>query len=199
MTTPGACALALALAALAGCAGRTSRQPPLEVFPDMDRQPKYKAQAAGRFFADGRADRGPVPGTVAQGQLKEDAGFHAGIRDGMYLGLNPLPIDTALLARGQERYNIYCAPCHDRTGSGQGLVGKKSMWLANNLLDDRVRKLADGDLFDAITHGRRTMPAYRFQMAERDRWAVVAYVRALQRAAAGTVEDVPADLRSELR
>lgn len=169
---------------LAGCAGQTSRKPQFEVFPDMKRQAKAKAQEASAFFADGRASRMPVPGTVAQGQL---------------LRPSRPPLDGELLARGQERFNIYCAPCHDRTGSGRGIVGQRSLWLANSLHDDRIRDMGDDEIFEVITHGRRTMPGYRFQVSEEDRWAIVAYVRALQRSTSGTIEDVPEDLRRELR
>ena len=194
-----AIAIVLLAVALGGCANRTSRKPPIEVFPDMDRQPKYKAQSASAFFSDGRADRRPAPGTVARGALKDDDRFHLGEENGKYTGRNPLEIDAALLARGQERYNVYCAPCHDRTGSGRGIVGQKSLWLANNLHDDRIKQMADGELYHVVSYGRRSMPGYRFQIDEHDRWAIVAYVRALQRATSGTLEDVPADLRRELR
>ncbi|MCW5980354.1 MAG: cytochrome c [Bryobacteraceae bacterium] len=184
---------------LIGCAGQTSRKPPIEIFADMDRQPKYKTQAAGAFFADGRASRRPVAGTVAQGQLKEDAIFYAGAEGGMYAGRNPLPVTRDLLVQGQERFNISCAPCHDRAGSGRGIVGARSMWLATSLHDQRIKDMVDGELFDVITHGRRSMPGYRFQTSEQERWAIVAYVRALQRATSGTLADVPEELRQELR
>jgi mono/diheme cytochrome c family protein len=168
---------------LAGC-GSSSRRPPLEVFSDMRHQDKYRPQGQSAFFADGRASRGPVPGTVARGFLEKEG---------------PAPLTKALLLCGQERFNIYCAPCHDRTGSGQGIVAQRGGWIATNLVDDRVRQLPDAELFDIISHGKRSMPPYRFQIVERDRWAVVAYVRALQRAASGTIADVPVELRSELR
>ncbi len=190
-------ALVLLAAALAGCSS-TSRKPPVEVFPDMDRQLKLKAQAETSFFADRRASRPPVPGTVARGRLKEDTPFHTGLEDGAYVA-NPLPLSRELLERGRERYDIYCAPCHDRTGSGRGIVAQRSAWPAVNLNEPRYRQMPDGQIFETITHGRRTMPAYRFQIGERDRWAIVAYVRALQRASAGTLADVPPELRSELR
>jgi mono/diheme cytochrome c family protein len=167
---------------LAGC-GSSSRRPPVEVFPDMKRQAKFKPQQENPFFGDGRASRPAVPGTVARNIAAE-----------------PRPAVTmALVARGQERFNIYCAACHDRTGSGQGIVSTRGGWLATNLTEQRIRELSDEALFDVVTNGKRTMPAYRFQVSERDRWAVIAYVRALQRAAAGTIEDVPPELRSELR
>jgi cytochrome c5 len=175
---------------LAGC-GPTSRRPPIEVFPDMDRQPKVKAQTA--------AARRPVPGTIAQGQMKEDDTHSTGISDGMYTGRNPLPLNRATLTRGQERYNIYCAPCHDQTGQGHGIVSIRSSWLPSNLHDPRQKNMTDGELFAVITNGRRSMPAYRFQVPVDDRWAIVAYVRALQRSTSATVADVPAELKGDLR
>lgn len=184
---------------VAGCAGLSTEKPPIEVFPDMKRQPKYKPQESSSFFSDGRTDQRPVPGTVAVGRLNEDEGFHTGAAGGQYLGRNPLPITAETLTRGQERYDIYCAPCHDRTGSGRGLVGQKSMWLANSLHDPRIKSMVDGEIYQVIALGRRSMPGYRFQIEANDRWAIVAYVRALQRATSGTLGDVPADLRSELR
>lgn len=184
---------------LAACAGRTSRKPQVEVFPDMKRQVKVKPQEASAFFADGRGSRPPVPGTIAQGQLDDDSPFATGAENGMYVARNPLPLDQKVLMRGQERFNIYCAPCHDRTGSGRGIVGQRSSWLANNLHDERIKAMVDGEIFQVITYGRRTMPGYRFQISEQDRWAIVAYVRALQRATSGTLADVPEELRRELR
>lgn len=189
---------------LAGCAGMPSKNSPLEFFWDMNRQPKYKAQAASEFFPDGRASRRPVPGTVAQGQLNDDDAFYTGIVNNMYVGRNPLPIDHATLTQGRRKFETYCAPCHSRTGSEVGIVGKRVLatgqaWLPTMLQDDRVKKMTDGEIFTIITNGRRSMHGYRFQIAERDRWAIIAYVRALHRSTQGTIEDVPADLRTELR
>jgi mono/diheme cytochrome c family protein len=178
--------IALAALALAGC--NTRRMPPIQVFPDMKQQPKYLPQAESRFFADGREFRRPVAGTVARGTLNQDAA-----------AVNPLPVTRATLERGQERFNVYCAPCHDRLGSGQGIVALRSSWLAVNLSEPRVVQMPDAQLYDTITHGKRTMPGYRFQVNELDRWAIVTYVRALQRASSGTLADVPPELRSELR
>ncbi|MFN3325185.1 MAG: c-type cytochrome [Bryobacteraceae bacterium] len=189
----------LASVVMSGCAGNTTRSAPVEIFPDMDRQAKYKPQMAGPFFEDGRASRRPVPGTVAIGYLKEDESFHSGVNGNMYVGRNPLPIDAELLARGRQRYDIYCSPCHSRVGSEVGIVGKRSMWLPTNLQEDRIREMPDGEIFSVISEGRRQMPAYRFQIEARDRWAIVAYMRALHRANNATMNDVPADLRSELR
>ena len=190
---------ALIALALAGCARMPTEDPPIQVFPDMKRQPKYMPQAAAGFFPDGRAARRPVPGAVARGDLRDDEGFYTGAVDGLYVGRNPLPLNAETLERGQERYNIYCGVCHDRAGEGKGLIGQKSMWLPTSLQDDRVKHMVDGEIFQVISHGRRSMPGYRFQIPERDRWAIVAYVRALQRATSATIDDVPADLRNELR
>ena len=165
---------ALALAAvLTGC-GSTSRQPPIQIFSDMRQQPKFKNQELPAQL---------VPGTVAQGQLTA----------------HELTFTRETLRRGQERFNIYCAPCHDRTGSGHGIVALRSSWLPGNLHDPRIKSMSDEELFGVVTNGRRTMPAYRFQVPADDRWAIVAYVRALQRATSATIDDVPADLRGDLR
>jgi hypothetical protein len=182
---------------LTGCMGMTSRQPPLEVWPDMDRQPKYRAQQESRFFGDKRASRMPVPGTVARGFLHEDEAFHTGVVNNQYIGRNPVPIDAELLRLGQMRFNTYCSPCHDRTGSGRGLVPQRATWIPTSLLEERVLKMNDGEIFNVVSYGRRTMPPYRFQIVDRDRWAIVAYVRALQRTV-GRFEDVPEHVRPQL-
>ena len=192
-------ALIGAAALLTGCAGNMTRNTQFQVFPDMDKQAKHRPQSRSSVFADGRASRVPVAGTVARGNLKEDDALYTGVVNNQYIGKNPLPVDAALLKRGQARFNIYCSPCHDRTATGRGLVGQNALWLATNLHEDRVRQMNDGEIFTIVTQGRRSMPSYRFQIPERDRWAIIAYVRALQRANLGTVEDVPENLRSELR
>ncbi len=194
----GSLALVCAVLLGLGACSTKSRTPPIQIFPDMKDQPKYLPQAENSFFRDGRELRRPVPGTIARGELKDDDALYTGAAPGGFAS-NPLPIDMDTLRRGQERFNIDCAPCHDKTGSGRGIVATRASWLASNLTEDRIRQMPDGQLFDTITNGKRTMPAYRFQVEERDRWAIVAYLRALQRAANGTVEDVPAELRSDLR
>jgi mono/diheme cytochrome c family protein len=188
---------AAAVLLTAGCSS-TSPNPPFQAFSDMRLQPKYMPQGQGAFFSDGRADRAPVPGTVARGELKADDAFYTGIRNGDYV-VNPLPITREVLERGRQRFDIYCSPCHDRTGQGKGIVAQRATWIVQNLTDARIRNMPDGQIFDTITHGKRTMPAYRYQIPERDRWAIIAYVRALQRASIGTVADVPQQLRGELR
>jgi hypothetical protein len=191
--------VAIAMVVLAGCGTRYSSKPPVEFWSDMARQPKVKPQKPNDFFADNVGSRRPVPGTIPVGYLKDDTAFYTGQENGFYVN-NPLPITKELLIRGQEKYDIYCAPCHDRTGSGRGIVSVRSQgWIANSLLDERIIEHADGELFDVISNGARSMPGYRWQIQERDRWAIVAYMRVLQRAAIGTIDDVPADLRSDLR
>lgn len=197
-------ALALGLAVLSSCQNFPTRITPVEVFDDMARQLKYKPQTLyrgsdGLFADDMRSNRMPVPGTVAVGLLKDDDAMLRGAVNGQYLGKIPRKIDAALLATGQSKFDTYCSPCHDRTGSGQGIVPKRSLWLPTNLHEDRVVAMADGELYDVISNGRRTMHGYRFQIVEAERWAIVAYVRALQRSDRGTVEEVPAELRSDLR
>lgn len=182
-----------AMALLAGCATGPQRVPSFRVFTDMENQQKFKPQSLNL----------PRPeGVVARGYLREadvlDTGFTPA---GLYSGKNPRTIDAALLKTGQTRFNVYCTPCHDRTGSGKGIVALRTpSWQPSNLLEDRVKNLADGDIFDTITNGRRSMPAYKYQIqSEQDRWAIVAYVRALQRATTGTIDDVPQNLRAGLK
>jgi mono/diheme cytochrome c family protein len=199
MRSLAAIALGLSAILLTGCAGQTSRNSPIVIFPDMDKQGKYKPQSESPIFADGRASRRPVEGTVAVGMLKEDDVLYTGVVNNQWVGKNPLAIDMELLKTGQRRFNTYCTPCHDRTGHGRGLVGVRAIWIPTNLHEDRVKQFNDGEIFNVISNGRRSMPPYKYQVTAADRWAIVAYVRALQRAGAGTVEDVPQELRTELR
>jgi mono/diheme cytochrome c family protein len=193
-------ALAFAALLLAGCSGVVSRDPQIWVWEDMKRQEKYKPQMNSAFFADGRASRRPVLGTIPQENFIADTASASGqSAGGKFLARNPEPLTRDLLLRGQRQFNIYCAPCHDRTGSGKGVVPAKATWIPVNLHDPRVLAMADGELFSVMTRGRRTMPSYRFQLSEKDRWAVAAYVRALQRAWTGRLADVPAELQSKLR
>jgi len=197
-------ALLLSLIFLNACQNFPSRTTQMEIFDDMVRQQKYKAQTLyrgtdGLFSDDMRSNRMPVPGTVAVGFLKEDDAAMRGSVSGQYIGKNPRKIDAALLQSGQTTFNTYCSPCHDRTGSGQGIVPKRTLWLPTNLHEDRVVAMADGESYDVISNGRRTMHGYRFQILENDRWAIVAYVRALQRSDRGTLAEVPAELQADLR
>lgn len=191
----------LALAALSSaCSNFTSRQPPIWVWPDMKKQDKYKPEMQAAFFKDGRTSRRPVEGSVSQELYRPDTAYATGItEDGAYVARNPEALTHDLLERGQQRFNIYCAPCHDRTGSGRGVVPTKAIWVPGNMHDDRIVAFVDGEIFHVISNGRRSMPGYRFQIPEKDRWAIVAYVRALQRSWKGTISDVPADLQDKVR
>ena len=191
----------LALSMLsAACSNFPSRGTPIWVFPDMKQQDKVKYETTSPFFADGRGSRLPVAHTVAQETYHPDMAYSTGIAaDGDYVAKNPLPIDQDLLLRGQAKFNVYCSPCHDKTGSGRGVVAARSAWIPGNLHDDRIVNYVDGEIYHVITAGRRSMPSYRFQISESDRWAIVAYVRVLQRSWRGTLDEVPAETQRRLR
>ena len=191
--------LALATAAVvAGCRGETSADPPLHGFGDMDWQPKYQANQASPLFEDGRAMRPLVEGTVAQGELREDDGMYRGKSGDAYLATVPVPVDEALLLRGQDRFNIYCTPCHDKSGSGHGMVVKRGYPIPLDLASERVRGLPDGQIFEVISNGVRNMPSYRKQIPVADRWAIVTWVRVLGRSQHATIDDVPGEQRDRI-
>jgi mono/diheme cytochrome c family protein len=185
---------------LGACSNFPSRQPPIWVWFEMKKQDKYKAQMQAPFFADGRTSRRPVEGTQSLEQYRADLPYSTGVAaDNTYVARNPEPLTKETLLRGQAKFNIYCAPCHDRTGAGRGVVPSKATWVPGNIHDERIVGLVDGELYHVISNGRRSMPGYRFQIPEKDRWAIVAYVRALQRSWRGTINDVPADLQAKVR
>lgn len=180
---------------LAGCRGTISEKPPIHINPNMDFQNRFDPQEANPFFADGRAMRSPVPGTVARGMLKEDTSFYLGRTEGgAYVQTLPIAVTTEVIRRGQQRYNIYCAVCHGRSGDGQGVImtGGYGYTPAPTYHDDRLRGESDGYMYDVITNGVRNMPGYAQQIPVADRWAIVAYMRALQRSQHATEADIPA-------
>ena len=181
---------------LSGC--YSSRQTPFEIIPDMDHQTKWKAQMENPFFADRRASRKPVEGTVAQGKLFADDAYHLGVVDGVYIGRNPETVNKELVLLGQRKFNTYCSPCHGQTGDGKGIVAQRSLWQVGNLQEPRVREYPDGEIFSVGSEGRRQMNGYRNQISDHDRWAIVSYVRALQRASGSPLTDVPTELQSSL-
>jgi hypothetical protein len=185
----------------AGCyRGRPSEDPPIHVNPNMDSQEKYKPQSESEFFKDEMTMRPPVPGTVARGDLRADVAYYHGRNDdGSLVDRMPVEINLDLMKRGRERYNIYCAPCHDQTGAGQGIVVKKGFLPPPSIHLDRLRQSPDGHLYDVITNGIRNMPAYNTQIPVSDRWAIVSYVRALQRSQNATAGDVPEEIREDLK
>lgn len=185
--------------ALAGCRGGKSEEPPVHLFGDMDWQPKYQWGEASPLFPDGRAMRPVVDGTVAQGYLAEDDAFNRGKDEkGEFVARAPVTVDEQLMRHGQERFNIYCAPCHDQSGGGRGMVVQRGYPPPVDLSSDRVRAMPDGQVFDTITNGVRNMPSYRKQIPVADRWAIVTWVKVLGLSQHATINDVPADKRGAI-
>ncbi|MFH1279608.1 MAG: cytochrome c, partial [Candidatus Eisenbacteria bacterium] len=181
-------------------------RPRIQIIPDMDQQPKFKAQQANPLFADGRAMRPEVPGTVARGDLRDDDAFHRGKENGGWVRKIPVPVTDRLMNRGRERYDIFCAPCHGLGGDGDGIVSARAdalqegTWIPPvSYHSDQIRERPAGHIFNTITNGIRSMPAYGPQIPADDRWAIVAYVRALQRSRNASIDDVPPDMRGRLR
>jgi mono/diheme cytochrome c family protein len=181
----------LAVAAV-GCRSETSAQPPIMLERNMFQQQRYNPQARSKFFTDGRTMRKPVEHTqsrdyetnpeIVDGELADGSGYVLALPDPVLAQLGGL---AGTIKRGQERYNIYCRPCHDATGSGHGTVIKRGMAQPPTFHDDRVRHMPDGQLFATISRGVRNMPAYNYSIPVHDRWAIVSYVRALELSQAG--------------
>jgi mono/diheme cytochrome c family protein len=158
---------------------------------DMHDQPKYRGLRSSAFFADGSSARPLVEGTVARGTLQEDEAFFTGKIDKVPVKELPFAVDEQVLNRGQERFNIYCSPCHDRTGSGNGMVVQRGYRQPPSFHLDRLRQADAGYFFDVMTNGFGVMPDYKAQIAPRDRWAIVGYIRALQLSQHAPASDVP--------
>lgn len=203
--------LVLAMVALTGCRGGTSEEPPVLPPPkfmdhyllpvtNMNLQPRYNPQGQNDFWPDEANGRQPPANTVARGALKADSAFYRGVgADGEPVAEYPLQLTEALLDRGQKRYDIYCSACHDRTGAGKGLVPTRGWIPPPSLYDPRILQFTPGQFFQVISQGVRTMPSYAKQIPEADRWAIVAYIQALQTAATASLDDVPAEQRSNLK
>ena len=214
----------IAIVAVFGFRGQKSTGAPLEVFPDMVRQMKVRAQAPLDFFADGRGPRLPVAGTVPVGyemprpqtiatpatpvevpQPRSRVGFSVGtdyydtgkMGDRWGTGI-PVPVTAELLQRGQQRFNITCVMCHGATAAGNGITKQYGLATVVTLQDERIRKMADGEIFNTITNGKNTMMAYGPNIMVADRWAIIAYLRALQRSQNAATVDVPPEHRAEL-
>jgi mono/diheme cytochrome c family protein len=195
-------------------ASKTS-QPRVQMVPDMDQQPRYGAQDAHPLFEDGRAMRPPVAGTVARGELREDDRYYRGKVGDDWVKEFPVELTMDLLERGRERYGIFCAACHGLGIGGleegadvrkHGIVDERALeleqpkWITpTSFHSQQVRERSVGHLYNTITNGIRSMPAYASQIPPEDRWAIVAYLRALQRSQNAKIEDVPADFRESLR
>ncbi len=183
-----------------------SKEPHRHIFSDMDFQPKFKADTASDLFADGRANRGEIPGTVARGQLNADDLMYRGIENGDWTTRFPpqLDIDEQFARRGQERYEIYCSPCHGFDGRGEGVVPTRikaqgGNWAARNLTEPKTTLMPNGQIFNTISNGYNTMMGYANQIPHADRWAIVLYVRALQRGATGSFDDLPESARADMQ
>lgn len=195
-------ALAVALVVIiAGSRGSISRKPPIQIFFDMKKQMKLQPQHGDEFFADGRGSRVAVPGTIARGTPYQDWPIFTGRVTGLtnFVETIPVPVTEQLLARGKQRYEINCLPCHGPAADGNGVTKKLGMPTVANLHDKRIVELTDGEIFNTITYGKGLMGAYGPNIVPQDRWAVIAYVRALQRAQLGTMDDVPAPFQATLK
>lgn len=207
--------LCLAVVSIAGFRGSMSRRPPIELFSDMDRQPKLRPQSANEFFPDRLSSRPHPAQTVARSAPVavgtelvypfEDHPLNTGMVAGTppgatnFVELSPVPLTAELLARGQHLFNIYCQPCHGAAGDGKGVTTKYGMTVIGNLHDPRIVRQPDGEIFHVITQGRNLMQGYAASIEPRDRWAVIAYVRALQLSHLASAEEVPADQQAALR
>jgi mono/diheme cytochrome c family protein len=200
--------------AIAGKRGSISRNPPIEIFSDMDRQPKLRPQTFAGFFPDHMSSRLPVAGTIARSKPYqvsggrevypfEDSPVNTGKIPGTtnFVETIPLPVTARLMERGQQRFTIYCSPCHGAQGDGKGITSKLGMTVIADLHDGATRKVVqqpDGQIFNTITYGKTLMGAYGGIIPVEDRWAIIAYVRALQRSRLASIQDVPADERSKI-
>jgi hypothetical protein len=214
----------IALVAVFGFRGQKSTGAPLEIFPDMVRQQKVRAQAPLNFFADGRGPRVPVVGTVPIGyempkpqtiatspgavptpDVHSRIGFSVGtdyydtgkMGDRWGTGI-PIEVTRELMERGQQRFNITCAMCHGAAAAGNGITKQHGLATVVSLQDERIRKMADGEIFNTITNGKNTMMAYGPNIMVADRWAIIAYLRALQRSQNATIVDIPPERQAEL-
>lgn len=214
----------LLLVSMTGLRGWKSKRPPLELFPDMVRQAKYKAQTESSFYADNRSARAHAMGTVPmgyaapEGKLEENKNSSVDLtgpykniqfsgsptyletgRMGIQWGTGiPFEVTPAIMKRGQERYTINCAVCHGATGQGNGITSKYGLNSIANLHQQRIRDMADGEIFNTITWGKNTMMSYGDNIQVSDRWAIICYLRALQRSQNATLNDVPAEERVKL-
>jgi len=212
--------ITVAIVSLAGFRGEKSPLPPVQIFPDMKVQPRYDPQHTSTFFADGSAGRKPVSGTIPLGYTLPGSFLQAGAKNATikptgftdqpdyyntgkigdsYGDGFPIEVTEALVVRGQERFNINCAVCHGKVGLGNGVIKSFGLATVVSLQDDRIKAMPDGQIFSTLTNGKNTMGAYGPQIAVDDRWAIVAYVRALQKSQGMKLTDLPAEKQKELQ
>ncbi len=166
---------------------------------DMHDQPKYTPLRPSDFFLDGRSARPLIEGTVARGHLNDDIAFYTGKGpDGKPVDTFPFAVTAEVMQRGQQRFNVYCSPCHDRLGNGDGMIVRRGYRKPPSYHIDRLRQIPNGYIFDVITNGFGAMPDYAAQIPTADRWAIVAYVRALQYSQNASINDVPPEARGQL-
>lgn len=199
----------IAFVSIFGLPGDTSTRPPLYIFPDMDWQAKYLPQRTNTFFKNGMNDRPCLEHAVSRGQGWErksvfeanyqylpslnkelDTGKDAA---GAFVRGFPLKVDEALMQEGQKKYTLFCKVCHGAAGDGNGITKQYGMIATASYHDDRIRQMPEGEIFNTITHGKNTMGSYADKLSPSERWAVIAYVRALQRSQNASVADLPAD------
>ena len=186
-----------------GCRGERTEKSPFHMNPNLDWQAKYKEQTLSMEPPDGTIPWGNQESfyqpETRESYIKSDRPFYYGKNyNGSWVSKTPLKVDKALMIRGQERFNIYCAACHTKTGDGTKSQLSKRGWVIPNLQQDLTWRRSDGELFDIVGNGIRTMPGYRKQISERDRWAIVVYLRALQKVTRGQLSDVPRQLRNKI-
>lgn len=165
---------------------------------DMHVQPRLRPDDGSTFFQDGRANRPEIPDTVARGYMRTDELLYAGKINGVVADQFPFPITQQVLERGHARFNIYCTPCHDYTGSGKGMIVQRGFPPPPSYHTDKLRNAPAGHFFEVITEGHGAMYSYAARVSPEDRWAIVAYIRALQLSQHATIDDVPAAERQQL-
>lgn len=204
----GVLALAVvAVVSIAGFRGEKTRRPPIEIFPDMDRQFKLRPETTAGFYAwaNNMSSRPQVAGTVAQRHgFKDNAtwaqnALNTGKDNGAFVEVNPLPINLELLKLGEQRYGIYCQPCHGAQADGNGVTKKLGMTTVANLQDQRIIRMTDGEIFQTVSYGKNTMLGYAAQIPVEERWAIIGYLRALQLSRLGVEADVPAPVLQSLK
>jgi mono/diheme cytochrome c family protein len=205
-------AIGAAAFGMLGLQGKMSRKPPFELFPDMDRQAKLRPMEPNHFYANGVSSQLPPAGTVARGEAFQttdgavygfedspvNTGFAAGTTN--FVELNPLPITAEVIAHGHDRFDIYCAPCHGKLGDGNGITKKLGVMPAvANLHDKRIVEMTDGEIFNTVTHGKGLMGAVGPLLPTQDRWATIAYLRALQLSWLGSTNELTAEQTAALK
>tara|TARA_B100001248_G_scaffold261612_2_gene253342 strand:+ start:558 stop:1307 length:750 start_codon:yes stop_codon:yes gene_type:complete len=206
--------LCVATVSIFGIRGTKFTEPPLYVFPDMDDQEKYRPQGENTFYQNRMDDRPVVPGTIARGSswetakvFNEDFNYAQADNPELYTGKTrsgewvrgfPVEVNHALMELGQQKYTIFCQVCHSAIGDGDGITKQYGVATTLSYHDDRLRDMAEGEIFNTITHGKNTMSGYGEKLRPEERWAVIAYLRALQRAQNGTLDDVPTPFKKEL-